>query len=194
MKFKAATGKEKDKGKAVARRILLIGKFNRAVVWPAALPYSERELSMFLDATDLTDGEIFLRLFRTAVANEDKGYLPAYYFSIHRLLDDQEVGWCDLRIGHNSNTYFGGNIGYEIYEPYRGNYFAGKACKLLFQLARKHGLDYLRITCSPDNTASRKTCLYVGGKLEEIVYLPPDNEMYAAGERQKCIYYVHLKP
>lgn len=72
------------------------------------------------------------------------------------------MGSCDLRIGHNENLYYGGNIGYRVEEAYRGNHYAGKACLLLFELARKHDLQYLIITCNPDNAASRKTCEYAG--------------------------------
>ena len=63
---------------------------------------------------------------------------------------------------------------------------------LLFELARKHGLEYLIITCNPDNYPSRKTCEYVGGKLLEIVELPTDSDMRARGETEKCIYRFEL--
>lgn len=59
---------------------------------------------------------------------------------------------------------------------------------LLFELARKHGLDYLIITCNPDNWASRKTCEYAGGQLLEIAELPEDNDMRLEGATEKCIY------
>ena len=56
------------------------------------------------------------------------------------------------------------------------------------RLAKKHGMDYLYITCNPENTASRKTCEYAGGVLEGVVDVPEDNDMYQRGERKKCIY------
>lgn len=98
------------------------------------------------------------------------------------------MGLCDLRIGHNENLYYGGNIGYEIFSPYRGHHYAGKACKLLFKLAKKHGLEYVIITCNPDNLASARTCEYAGGTLLEIAELPPENDMRDKGETHKCIY------
>lgn len=98
------------------------------------------------------------------------------------------MGVCDLRIGYNDNLYFGGHIGYRIFPEYRGNHYAGKACLLLFQLARKHNMEYLYITCNPDNYASKKTCEYAGGKLLEIVELPEGNDMRDDGEFEKCIY------
>lgn len=147
---------------------------------------------MFFDTTDLASDEIFLKLKKTAEANPNKRLAPAYYFKIC-LLDGTEIGFCDFRVGHTEKLYFGGNIGYTVYEQYRGRHYAGKACELLFKLARKHGMNYLYVTCDPQNFASRKTCEYAGGKLESIINLPTDNDMYINdGERHKCIYYFDL--
>ena len=98
-----------------------------------------------------------------------------------------------FRSGHNESVYYGGNIGYRVHPAHRGRHYAGKACLLLFQLAEKHGMEYLYITCNPENMASRKTCEFAGGVLEGIVELPPDNDMYLEGERQKCIYRFSLR-
>ncbi|HHV94048.1 MAG TPA: GNAT family N-acetyltransferase [Firmicutes bacterium] len=147
---------------------------------------------MFLDTADLRDSEIYLHLERTADEDKKKGYVPAYYFKIRRREDDAVVGQCDLRIGHNHNTKYGGNIGYEIYEPFRGNHYAAKACKLLFELARKHGMKEVVITCSPDNIASRKTCEYAGAEFEGIVDLPEWHELYKEGKRKTCRYIKRL--
>lgn len=97
-----------------------------------------------------------------------------------------------MRIGYNQNVYYGGNIGYIVIPEYRGHHYAGKACKLLFLLAKQHGMDYIVITCNPENYASRKTCEYVGGRLKETVDLPVENDMYQEGERVKCIYRFEL--
>ncbi len=142
---------------------------------------------MFLDTSFLKDGEIFLKAYAHIDGDETRGWLPAYHFMICTL-DGTEIGHCDLRIGHNENTYYGGNIGYCVKEEYRGHHYAGKACRLLFSLARLHGLQHLIITCNPDNLPSRKTCEYAGGVLEGIADLPEGNDMYQNGERQKCIY------
>ena len=112
---------------------------------------------MFYDTEDLKDGEIQLRLERTAEGNPEKNWVPAYYFGIC-LADGTRIGQCDLRIGHNDRLYIGGNIGYGIDEGYRGHRYAAKACRLLFRQARKHGLGYVIITCDPTNTASSRTC------------------------------------
>lgn len=142
---------------------------------------------MFYGTSDLRDGEIFLRLTRTCGAQLEKRWLPAYYFDIC-LLSGEKIGYCDLRIGHNDKTYIGGNIGYGIDAPHRGHHYAAKTCRLLFQLAKKHGMDHLFITCAPENIASAKTCEAAGGTFIEIAEIPEDNEMYAEGHRWNKIY------
>ena len=146
----------------------------------------------FLDVSDLKSDEIFLKLTRLGEAKPEKNWVPAYYFDIC-LLDETKVGKCDLRIGHNEKLYVGGNIGYEIDEPYRGHHYAAKACGLLFQQARKHGLTYVIITCVPTNDASARTCELAGGTYLETVDIPEDNEMYAEGKRQVKVYRFELK-
>ena len=142
---------------------------------------------LFKPVEDLRDGEIFLRLNRTCDAQPEKGWVPAYYFDIC-LKDGTGIGQCDLRIGHNERLYYGGNIGYGIDEAYRGRHYAAKACRLLFRLARKHGLDYVIITCDPSNKASARTCELAGGKYLETAEIPEWHNMYEEGLRRVRIY------
>jgi len=146
---------------------------------------------MFFNTNHLRSDEIFLRLNRTAEADREKGWSPYYDFTIS-LADGTEAGHINLRLGYNERLYYGGHIGYTVHKPFRGHHYAGKACLLLFGLARMHGMEYLYITCNPENLASRKTCEFVGGVLEAVVDLPPDNDMYLEGERRKCVYRVEL--
>lgn len=146
---------------------------------------------MFYDTSFLKEEEIYLELQKTVDGDEEKDWLPAYHFMI-RKNSGEVIGSCDLRIGYNQNVYYGGNIGYNVIPEYRGHHYAGKACKLLFLLAKQHGMDYIIITCNPENYASRKTCEYVGGRLKETVDLPEENDMYQEGERVKCIYRFEL--
>ena len=142
---------------------------------------------MFFDTIFLKNDEIILKLTKTTEEDPVKKWVPAYHFAICSP-DGTKMGLCDLRIGHNDNLYYGGNIGYEIYPEFRGHHYAGKACKLLLQLAKKHELEYVIITCNPDNIASARTCEYAGGKLLEIAPLPPNSDMREKGETHKCIY------
>lgn len=142
---------------------------------------------MFLDTKFLKNNEIQLILEKTTDGDEAKNWVPAYHFFICDLKGNQ-MGTCDLRIGYNDNVYYGGHIGYTVFPEYRGHHYAGKACLLLFGLAKKHDMEYLYITCNPDNYASRKTCEYAGGTLLEIAELPEGNDMRAEGALEKCIY------
>lgn len=146
----------------------------------------------FLDTAFFESDEIKLVLERTAEEDPVRNWVPAYHFLI---CDKQgnNMGNCDLRIGYNKGIYYGGHIGYAIDEKYRGCHYAAKACKLLFELAKKHEMDYLYITCNPDNWPSRKTCEYLKGELLEIVELPEDNVMRVNdGETEKCVFRFNL--
>ena len=146
---------------------------------------------MFLNTDFLTDGEIKLQLEKTVDAIPEKEWLPAYHFAICDM-NGQIMGKCDFRIGHSHKTYCGGNIGYTISEKFRGHRYAVKACRLLFELAKKHNLGYVMITCNPQNHASRKTCEILGGELLEIAKLPADSDMRVLGEDMMCIFRFEL--
>lgn len=142
---------------------------------------------MFFDTAFLKTEEITLRLERTAEGDPVRNWVPAYHFAICAP-DGTRMGACDLRVGCNDNLYYGGHIGYRVEEPYRGHHYAEKACRLLFQLAKMHGMAYLYITCSPDNFPSARTCERAGGKLVEIAELPADSDMRRGGETHKRVY------
>lgn len=133
---------------------------------------------MFLIPTDLRTPEIYLLLRKTQAGDVEKAWVPAYHFAICLTTTDEVVGKCDLRIGHNQNTYYGGNIGYEVFTKYRGHHYAAKACELLFQLAKRHAMSEVVITCDENNLASRKTCLAAGCELETVVPIPDWHDLY----------------
>ena len=142
----------------------------------------------FFDTGFLESDEIKLVLERTREADPAKKRAPAYCF----LICDRQgaaVGICDLKIGYTDGLYYSGHIGYEIDEKHRGRHYAAKACRLLFALAKKHGMEYLYITCAPDNLPSRKTCESLGGELLEIAELPEDHDLRVEnGHTRECIY------
>lgn len=141
----------------------------------------------FYPTEDLKSEELTLLLDHIQPGDPEKQWVPAYCFYICSP-QGEKMGVCDLRVGHNENTYYGGNIGYSIWPDYRGHHYAAKACRLLFRLAKRHGMEYLYITCNPNNIASRRTCEAAGGVLLEIADLPSHNDLYKEGDRQECIY------
>ena len=139
--------------------------------------------------TELHGDDIVLRLTRDTAADPDKGWLRALHYDVTHAANGETVGRINLRIGYTTSVVrYGGHIGYGIDPDWRGQRFAAKACLLLRPIAKAHGMDVLWITCNPDNWPSRKTCERLGATLIEIVDLPPDNDQYQRGERQKCRY------
>ena len=142
----------------------------------------------FLNTDSLRSDTIRLKLDHTTEPNPEKGWFPAYHFQICSP-GGENMGACSLRIGYNENTYYGGNIGYGVEEPFRGHHYAEQACRLLFRLAKMHGLGYLLITCDPDNLPSRRTCERLGGELLEIAVLPADSDIRLRnGQERVCVF------
>ena len=147
----------------------------------------------FFDTTFLQDNEIKLVVERVSDADPIKGWVPAYYFGIYDF-NGNKIGFCDLRVGYSDGLYYGGHIGYTVYEEHRGHHYALKACKLMFELAKKHGMEYLYITCNPANTPSRKTLEGLEGELIEIAELPEDNDMRVRdGQTNVCVFKFDFK-
>ena len=145
------------------------------------------------EAADLSDGVVSLRLTQAVPADAHTGFVPAYKFTIVRCGDGAAVGTIDLRVGYVRGTYFGGNVGYEVEEAHRGHGYAAQAVKLLFPLARRHGMPYMLITCAPENAASRATILHCGGALVDAPVLPSYCSMYREGRRGPVeIYRIEL--
>lgn len=140
------------------------------------------------EITIINGEEIDLHLVKTVPGNPTKNWVPAYHFNMALKGSDTPIGVIDLRIGHNENLYYGGHIGYAVHSEHRGHHYAGKAVLLLKELALAHGMEKVTITCNPDNLPSRKTCEYVGAELKGIVTVPPHNDLYQRGEKEKCIY------
>jgi len=148
----------------------------------------------FLSFPQLYDDVLELRIMHYLPENRELGYVPSYVYGIYERGNPEIIGIIDLRIGHNENTHFGGHIGYRIYEDYRGHGYAGRACHLLVPVALAHDMHTLRITCNPDNLASRRTIEKLGATLIEIANLPPHNEMYKRGEPVKCLFDWQIAP
>ena len=142
----------------------------------------------FFDISDKKCDGVSLQLDRISPEDPARGWVPAYHFFI---IDEngERVGFCDLRIGHSEGLYYGGNIGYTVYEEHRGNHYAEKAVRLLFELAKLHDMGYVYITCQPQNAPSRRTCERLGGEFLGIVELPEDNDMRVNdGHTCECVF------
>jgi tagatose 1,6-diphosphate aldolase len=143
----------------------------------------------FGDFGDLVDGPVCVRVEGRNPAEPERGWVPAYECAIHRAHDGERVGVMSIRVGSTPwIEQYAGHIGYTIDEEHRGHRYAAAACRAVRPILRHHGIDPAWLTVTPDNVASRRTCEIIGAELVEIVDLPPDNDMYERGERQKCRY------
>ncbi len=121
--------------------------------------------------------------------NAKNQFAGSVYYEIVLHRQRMKIGECDLRFGMNDELYYAGNIGYRIFDGWRGHHYAYEACKILFRLAKQEYHMYrLIVTCSPENTASKKTLEKLGGVLVETVDVPEWHWLYKRGEKKKEIY------
>ena len=147
----------------------------------------------FFDPGGLIDGELELVLIEEFPGDKSIGYVPAYRFSIWHSGIGMEMGNIELRIGNTENILmYAGHIGYEVLPEYHGHHYAGRSMRLLLPLAKKHGFKEIWITCNPENQPSRRTCQFAGAEFVEIVDIPPENDQYLTGEREKCRYRIRF--
>ena len=145
--------------------------------------------SKFFDPGILRDGDLELVLIETRPAIPQKGRVPEYKFEM-RGVSGTKVGNISLRTCLTDQlASYGGHIGYEVDPESRGTHFAARSCHLLFELARKHGIGTLLITCDPQNIASRKTIERIGGRLTRIEQATTEGGV----ERDTCYFYVDIE-
>ena len=118
-----------------------------------------------------------------------KGWVPSYDVALRVDRTAEAIGKINF---HAQNTpsleLYGGHFGYSVLPQWRGHRYAERGVRLLLPMAKCHGFSIVWITCNSDNWASRRTCERLGAHLVEVVPLPPDNDMYLDGEREKCRY------
>ena len=142
----------------------------------------------FRATDDLGDGVIRLRCAWRMERNQAINHVPVYRFDILLEEGGASAGLCELRLGNEQQLTWAGNIGYEIFEPFRGRRLAARACQLLFHLARAHGLPWVTITCETGNLASIRTAELAGAVYERTADIPEGHPMYAAGKRAVRVY------
>lgn len=143
---------------------------------------------------ELLDDDLELRLEQTSTGDSERGFVPAYHFVMVRSRQPWiEMGRITLRVGNTPYVVmYAGHVGYRVYEKYRGQHYAARSVKLLFGLAKFHGLTPLWITCNPDNVPSRRSCELAGARYVETVLVPLDTDMYKRGDWEKCRYRIDL--
>jgi RimJ/RimL family protein N-acetyltransferase len=140
----------------------------------------------FIDVPELSDGVIHLYCYSKYPGNEEKKYVPAYSFAV--CIAGEQIGHVSLRIGYTEGLYYGGQIGYGIDEPYRGNGYAVRACRLIIPVAKAHRMTKLLISNDHKNYASRRVCEKLGARLLRIARLPEWTELYKEGQLLENIF------
>jgi predicted acetyltransferase len=145
----------------------------------------------FLDPGPLVDGDLELRLAETGPGDPAQGIVPDYRFALYQRGNPTSIGYIHLRVWLTPKLeQYGGHIGYGVDEAFRGHHYAARSVKLLFPLARRHGINPLLITCGEENMASRRTCELAGGQLQAI----RPAEIEPGVIRNTCYYHVKLQP
>lgn len=93
-----------------------------------------------------------------------EGYVPQSIFWLFR--DETPVGFGKIRHRLNNHSrVIGGNIGYAIGKPYRGNGYGTELMRLLVAKADELGVAEKLATVEKDNPASKHAIEKAGGKL-----------------------------
>lgn len=137
----------------------------------------------------MIDAELELKLKETCPYKPEKGYVPEYRFSMVNTKTGAVMGNICLRVGLTKKLKeFGGHIGYEVEEKYRGNKYAARSCRLLIPLLQKLGINPVVITCAPENLPSAKTIESLGAVLIATKTVETEPDVF----RLTSIYYLYL--
>lgn len=144
----------------------------------------------FLNRNSRVEGEIVDLIERYHISAKDASDgVETVYYNIYLHGSSRRVGYIDLRFTVEGMMYYYGHVGYRIIEEERGHHYAYEACRVLFREARdSYGFKELLITCSPENTASYRTLVKLGGELVETVFVPVEHELYRRGEKVKNVF------
>ncbi len=127
-----------------------------------------------------SDRDLKLVLIEKATASEPDSTVPVYKFKMIHAVSDREMGEINLRAGFTENIeLYRGNIGFSVWEAFRGRRLAGRSCLLLKPFMRSLGLDAVWLTCNADNVASRRNLEYIGARYVDTRHVS-DVSPYAA--------------
>lgn len=146
----------------------------------------------FRQPPEMHDGELALSLAATQTAAESLWNVPAYIFHMHHAPSAGLAGHVTFRATDSEWVVnYTGHIGYGVAEPFRGQRYAERSCRLLMPFIRAHRPE-IWITCGPDNLASRRTIERLGGEFVETVDVPDDYPIGPGIARQKRRYRLRL--
>ena len=140
-----------------------------------------------LQGLTLTDGDLMLEPL--ALKPHPVHRVQTYFFRMTHAINGEELGKINLRTESTEHVVrYAGHVGFEVNPAHRGHHYAARALRLLLLLAHRYGIDFLSITCDPDNFPSRRTCEYAAAKFVEVVDVPADCIIHRSGHPRKCRY------
>lgn len=136
--------------------------------------YIEGKTFVVKEGALFSDGTLDLRVKLLYDGNGQHGNIPFYGCVLYLTGTDTKVGTIALRltIDDSKEFYYDCHLGYEIKEEYRGRGFAGRACRLVGEIALLHGWDELFITCSTENDESIRVIEKLGAEFTETISIP----------------------
>jgi len=139
-----------------------------------------------------SDRDLELVLNEKTMATEPDATVPVYKFKMIHAHSGREMGEINLRAGYTENIeLYRGNIGFSVYEGFRGNHLSGRSCLLLRPFIQSLGLEAVWLTCDLNNIASRRNLEYAGAQYIDTRRVPDDSpyaSFYPVHARVKLRY------
>ncbi|MBN1603190.1 MAG: hypothetical protein JW915_16395 [Chitinispirillaceae bacterium] len=123
----------------------------------------------------LKDDDLRLYFKEIKPATEPDTSVSAYHFSMQNIMTNEEMGGINIKTGYTENIEkYRGNIGFTVFEPYRGNHYSARSCILLLPVLKILEMNLVYLTCNLDNYASMKNIERIGAVYQETVTIPDD--------------------
>lgn len=140
----------------------------------------------------LIDEELELIFNEEREVSEPDVGIKAYYFKMQNTFTGEEMGFINIKNGMSENIKkYRGNIGFEVFEKYRGNSYSSRSCKLLVPIIKFLGFEFVHITCNSSNYSSKKNIEKLGARLLETLYIDENckfSRYYEGDSRIKLRY------
>jgi predicted acetyltransferase len=137
----------------------------------------------------MVDGDLELVLLEQKPVSDPDSAIPGYSFLMRSPASGAEMGRINLRAGYTENIrLYRGNIGFTVFEAYRGHRYAARSCVLLVPLIKSLDLDPIWLTCNVDNPGSKKIIESIGAGYLDTTVIPDDSpyvRYYPEGARRK---------
>lgn len=134
----------------------------------------------FIENLVMVDEELSLRFAGKERVSPPDTDVVAYHFTMIHTRTGEEMGRINIKARYTENIIrYRGNIGYTVYEKYRGNHYSSRSCRLLVPVIRFLKLNPVYITCNADNTASRKNVEALGAEFLGTEIIPESSPYYS---------------